>query len=102
MLATYRAVNAPANLRLAIASDFGQALRDPSPQHFGRQYVGGWEARNLRMVANIRVAFREHPGARVLSIVGASHKPWLDALLGQMQGVDLADAGRVLGAAAPR
>lgn len=102
MLATYRAVNAPANLRLAIVSDFGQALREPSPQHFGRQYVGGWEARNLRMVANIRVAFRERPGARVLSIVGASHKPWFDGLLGQMQGVELVDAGRVLNGAAPR
>lgn len=96
MLATYRAVNSPDYLHLAITADFGQALRDPSPQHFGRQYVGGWEARNLRMVANIRVAFREHPGARVLAIVGSSHKPWFDGLLGQMQGVDLVDAEQVL------
>lgn len=96
MLATYRAVNAPAYLRLAIASDFGQAMRDPSPQQFGRQYVGGWEARNLRMVANIRVAFREHPGARVLSLVGASHKPWFDGLLESMQGVDVVDAEQTL------
>lgn len=96
MLATYRAVNSPDYLRRAISADFGQALRDPSPQHFGRQYVGGWEARNLRMVANIRVTFREHPGARVLAIVGSSHKPWFDGLLGQMQGVDLVDARQVL------
>lgn len=96
MLGTYRAINDPAYLRVAIDADFGQASRDPSPQRFGRQYVGGWEARNLRMVANIRVAFREHPGARVLSVVGASHKPWFDGLLGQMQGVDIVDAGTVL------
>ncbi len=96
MLATYRAVNSPDYLRQAIAADFGQALRDPSPQHFGRQYVGGWEARNLRMVANIRVAFRERAGAHVLAVVGSSHKPWFDGLLGQMQGVDLVDAQQVL------
>ncbi len=96
MLATYRAVNSPEVLRLAIAADFGQALRDPSPQRFGRQYVGGWESRNLHMVANVHVAFRDRPGARVLSIVGSSHKPWFDSLLGQMQGVDVVDALQVL------
>ena len=96
LLATYRAINAPDYLRPTIDADFGQALRDTSPQRFGRQYVGGWEARNLHMVANIRAAFREQPEARVLSVVGASHKPWFDALLGQMQGVELVDAEQVL------
>lgn len=96
LLGTYRAINAPAYLRGAIDADFGQALRDPSPQRFGRKYVAGWEARNLRMVANIRVAFGGHPGARVLSVVGASHKPWFDVLLGQMQGVDVVDAEQAL------
>ena len=77
-------------------SDFGAAMRDPSPQHYGQLYVAGWETRNLRMVANIRAAFRERPGTRVLSIVGASHKPWFDSLLGQMQGVDVVDAEKLL------
>ena len=75
---------------------FGAATREPSPQHYGRIYVAGWEARNLRMVANIRVAFRERPGARVLAIVGSSHKPWFDGLLAQMQGVDIVDVEKVL------
>lgn len=96
MLALYRYINQPEVLQLAIESDFGAALRDPSPQHYGRYYVAGWEARNLRMVANIRAAFRERPGARVLSIVGSSHKPWFDSLLGQMQGVDVVDVEDVL------
>lgn len=95
MLAVYRLVNSPAMLRKAIAVDFGAALREPSPQHYGRQYVASWEARNLRMVASIRVAFRERPGARVLAIVGSSHKPWYDGLLGQMQGVDIVDAEKI-------
>ena len=96
MLALYRFVNQPDVLRRAIESDFGAALRETSAQHYGRLYVAGWEARNLRMVANIRVAFRERPGVRVLSIVGATHKPWFDGLLGQMQGVEIVDAEAVL------
>jgi len=96
VLALYRYVNQPDVLRTAIESDFAAALRDPSPQHFGQLYVAGWEARNLHMVANIRAAFRERPGARVLSIVGATHKPWFDRLLGQMQGVDVVDVEELL------
>jgi Family of unknown function (DUF5694) len=96
MLALYRFVNNPENLRVAIDSDFGAALRDKSPEHYGRIYVAGWETRNLRMVANVHAAFREHPGARVLSIVGSSHKPWFDSLLGQMQGLEVVDAEQVL------
>ena len=96
MLALYRSINAPGNLQTRIESDFAAALRDESPQHFGQRYVAGWEARNLRMVSNIRAAFADRPGSRVLSIVGATHKPWFDALLGQMQGVDIVDVEQVL------
>jgi len=96
MLALYRYANRPDVLRTVVDGDFGSALRDTSPEHYGRLYVAGWETRNLRMVANIREAFRERPGARVLSIVGRTHKPWFDDLLGQMQGVEIVDAGQVL------
>jgi hypothetical protein len=58
--------------------------------------VAGWEIRNLCMVANVRETFRERPGARVLSIVGASHEPWFDHWLGQLQGVNIVDTAEVL------
>jgi hypothetical protein len=96
MLRLYRYINDPATLKIAIEGDFGAALYENSPQQYGRLYVAGWETRNLRMVANIHAAFRESPGARVLSIVGSSHKPWFDSLLGQMQGVDIVDTEKVL------
>ncbi|MGH8371408.1 MAG: DUF5694 domain-containing protein, partial [Gammaproteobacteria bacterium] len=96
-LGLYRYVNSPGWQQTEIEVDFGAALKDKSPQHYGQLYVGSWEARNLRMASNVRVAFREHPGARVLCIVGASHKPWYDKLLGLMQGVDMVDAEKVLG-----
>lgn len=97
MLALYHFINTPAAEQTMAEIDFAAALRDPSPQHYGQQYVAGWEIRNLRMVANVRTTFADHPGARVLAVVGASHKPWFDSLLGQMQGVDIVDVQQVLG-----
>ncbi|MGB6142810.1 MAG: DUF5694 domain-containing protein [Rhodanobacter sp.] len=96
MLALYRFINRPEVLRRQIDADMGAAMRDESPGHLARIYAAGWETRNLRMVANVRAAFRERPGARVLCIVGATHKPWFDSLLGQMQGVAIVDAEKVL------
>lgn len=97
LLELYRAINLPASQQLAIAVDFRAALSENSPQHYGYRYVSGWEIRNLRMVSNVRASFAEQPGARVLAVVGAMHKPWLDNLLGQLQGVDIVDAEKVLG-----
>lgn len=97
MLALYRHINRAEVLQAKVEADFAAALADPSPQHYGQRYVAGWETRNLRMVAHVRAAFRYRPGARVLSIVGSTHKPWFDTLLGQMQGVDIVDVETVLG-----
>ncbi|MFZ2989216.1 DUF5694 domain-containing protein [Ideonella sp.] len=96
VLALYRGYNQPAALRAFVEADFRDALREPSAQRFGRQYVAWYEVRNLRMVANIRAAFGNVPGARVLNIVGASHKPYYDHYLQQMSDVKLVDAQAVL------
>lgn len=96
MLQFYRVLNTPETQITFIGSDFGLALNDPSTERFGRQYVAWNEARNLRMVANIRVAFGNNPGAHVLNIVGASHKAYFDAYLGMMSDVELVDAQSVL------
>jgi hypothetical protein len=96
LLPLYRYVNDPGYLRVLTDVNVKAALRAKSPQGYPQMWVAGWETRNLRMVANIRESFREHPAARVLSIVGASHKPWFDAWLGQMQGVDVVDVEGVL------
>ncbi|ASN00957.1 DUF5694 domain-containing protein [Xanthomonas citri] len=97
LLELYRAINLPASQQLAIAVDFRAALSEDSPEHYGYRYVSGWEIRNLRMVSNVRASFAEQPGARVLAVVGAMHKPWFDHWLGQLQGVDIVDAAQVLG-----
>ncbi|KRG44054.1 hypothetical protein ARC20_08835 [Stenotrophomonas panacihumi] len=95
-LSIYRAINQPSSLQVYAEVNANAALRAVSAEHYPQMWVNGWEIRNLRMVANILQVVREKPGARVLSIVGVSHKPWFDAWLGQMQGVDVGDVEQVL------
>lgn len=96
LLPLYRYINSPESMRIHAESNVLPMMRAKSAQGYPQIWVGGWEVRNLRMVANIRETFRERPGARVLSIVGASHKPWFDDWLGQLQGVEIVNAGDVL------
>ena len=96
MLALYRYINSPGMLHVNIEVDFAAALKEPSENHDGRRYVAWWETRNLRMVSNIRAAFARAPGAHVLAIVGASHKPYFDAYLGMMHDVEVVDTSRWL------
>jgi hypothetical protein len=96
LLPLYRHLNETESLRISADGNVRAAMRAKSPESYPQIWVAGWETRNLRMVANIRETFRERPGARVLTIVGATHKPWLDGWLGQLQGVDIVDVQGVL------
>ena len=66
------------------------------PNDVGRKWLALWETRNLHMVGHIRRVTTQHPGGRVLVIVGSSHKPFFDAYLRQMMGVKVVDAQAVL------
>jgi hypothetical protein len=48
------------------------------------------------MIANIRHAFAHKPDARVLVIVGSTHKGYFDAYLNMMQDVRIVDAMQFL------
>lgn len=96
MLALYRSLNAKGGVDQALRGDFAAAIAASTPAQSGRQYFGWWEVRNLRMVANIRAAFAARPGARVLNVVGASHKPWYDFHFAAMPDVAVVDAAKVL------
>jgi hypothetical protein len=96
ILALYRLMNEPETQRATIASDMGRNASFSSPELYGRQYVAWWETRNLRIVANIRATLQHDPQARVLSIIGATHKGYLDAYLDMMQDVRLIDAEQFL------
>lgn len=96
LLPLYRFINDPERLRVVAEGNVAATMRAKSPDGYPQIWVAGWEIRNLRMVANIRETFRERPGARVLTIVGATHKPWFDEWLGQLQGVDMVNVVEVL------
>lgn len=96
VLTLYRFLNAPATQQAAVAMDMGANARDATPALWGRQYLAWWETRNLRMVANIRAAAGTRPGARVLAVVGSTHKPYFDAYLDMMQDVAVVDVAGVL------
>ena len=96
LLAMYRAYNAPETAMVAFNSDFGATLVEPSPEGFGRNYLGYWETRNLRMVANMRDVLGQHPCTRMLTIVGASHKGYYEAYLNLMHDVQLVSSYEVL------
>lgn len=97
MLELYRQINRKGGTDSQVRADFGAAMAQQTPELWGRQYVGWWDVRNLRMVANIRAAFAGRPGVRVLNIVGSAHKAWYDLLLAQMADVEVVDAQSVLG-----
>ena len=96
LLDFFRFINMPQTQRAFVSNDFGAALKQDTPALYGRQYVAWYEVRNLRMVANVRAAFGNKPGGRVLNIVGASHKAYYDAYLDMMSDVKLVDAETVL------
>jgi hypothetical protein len=98
MLAYFRHLNRAETQRAYIDIDHRAAVGGGGAGDCGRRYVAWWETRNLRMAANIRAAMGSRPGARVLNIVGASHKPYYDLYLGQMADAVIVDAGAVLAA----
>jgi hypothetical protein len=51
------------------------------PNDAGRSREAAWDERNLRIAANIRRVTAYHPGGKILVIIGAGHKPFLDKLL---------------------
>lgn len=95
-LSTYLEINGPAAGLVDARAQWLIMIDRAYPRGAGRVRMGEWEARNLRMAANIREAAATVPGGRVLVIVGASHKPWLDAYLDMMTDIQIVDARQVL------
>lgn len=95
----YRALNAPETGLADIHGQWRAYLKADLDGDLGRRRLIQWEVRNFRMAAHLREATADAPGSRVLMIVGASHKPWLDRYLAQMHDVEVVRAEEVLGRA---
>lgn len=96
LLSAYRYVNQEKVGRANVKLQSGTLLDADLPDAVGDQWVALWQTRNLHMVGHIQRVIAQHPGERVLVIVGASHKPFFDAYLRQMMGVTVVDAEPVL------
>ena len=92
----YLFLNSEPYQRFVIENDFGLAAATSEDSAVTRHYVAWWQARGLRMAANVIEATGNQPGARVLVIVGASHKAYFDAYLDQMHDIELVSVEEVL------
>jgi len=96
ILAAYRHLNSQKWQRTQMSCDWQRTMNDAESEQYGRKYTLGWQARNLRMVSFIMSAASTKPGGRVLSVVGASHKPYFEAYLDQMHDVEIIDTKTIL------
>jgi hypothetical protein len=96
LLPLYRHKNSDERARAGVEMQWKAMLHARLPDELGRKRVALWETRNLHMVGQIQRMIAQHPGERVLVIVGSSHKPFFDAYLRQMMSVQVVDADTVL------
>jgi hypothetical protein len=97
LLGYYRFLNRADVAEAHVRADQGKAFTTPSEGKHGRRYVAWWETRNLHMAANIRAALGRRPGDRALVIVGATHKPHIEAYLGMMHELRVVPITKLLG-----
>jgi pheromone shutdown protein TraB len=64
-----------------------------------RNRAAMWEARNLAIAARIRAETAAHPGGKVLVVIGAAHRPFIEAYLASMMDVQIVPLSQVLGGA---
>lgn len=73
-------------------------LRSEKMGRVGRQRVAAWEAQNLRMAVAIREATAPIAGGRALLIVGAAHKPFIEAYLRAFTDIEVVSVPAMLDA----
>lgn len=95
-LEAYRRLNDHRIERRLAELEWLGVINRPTEKDVGRKRMAAWEARNLRMAANIRESTARAPGGKVLVIVGATHKLWLESYLGMMSDVEIVSTDHVL------
>lgn len=87
LLPLYRWVNSPEYSALTLDEEWRLFVDRDLPRRPGQARIALWDVRNLAMVSNILRVVSQHPGERVLVIVGVSHKPFFDDYLERSIGV---------------
>ncbi len=96
LMALYLELNSPAHLNKDVAAQWHLFYRTRLKSNLDRARAALWEARNLNIASRIRQAAAVHSGGRVLVVIGAAHKPFLDQYLGQMMDVEVVQLSEVL------
>ncbi|NIN00159.1 MAG: hypothetical protein GTO24_19410 [candidate division Zixibacteria bacterium] len=96
LLRHYLYLNSSQYTSTDVATQWGLFFKTGLPSGLDRSRVALWEVRNLNVASRIRQSTVLYPGKRVLVIVGASHKPFLDAYLSQMMDVQLVNLDEIL------
>ena len=96
LLPHYKYLNSPEYLLMDVDTQWSFFLRTKLPSGLDRYRLTLWEVRNLNIASNIRKATATHNGGRMLVIIGASHKPFLDNYLNQMGDIKLVNVDELL------
>ncbi|RJP38352.1 MAG: hypothetical protein C4547_04570 [Phycisphaerales bacterium] len=97
LVGLYRWINSAEYARADVDAQWHIFLRSRLASGLDRARAAAWEARNLIIAANLRRAIVAHRASRVLVIMGASHRPFLEAYLGQMMDVEIVAPETLLG-----
>lgn len=93
--------NSPRFAELDADAQWFSMLRSTTMGRVGRQRVAAWEAQNLRMAVAVREASAPIAGGRALLIVGAAHKPFIEAYLRSFTDLEIVSVPAMLEAKAP-
>jgi hypothetical protein len=89
LLPHYLLLDEPEQQAADVRAQWDVFLRTRLSSGLDRARLALWDVRNLAIAANVRRASARVPGGRVLVVIGAGHKPFLDALLGSALDVRL-------------
>jgi len=89
LLPLYLRINSPDYLNADVEAQWHLFYRTGLKSQRDVTRAALWEARNLNISSRVSQASAFHPGGRVLVVIGAAHKPFLDQYLSQMMDVEI-------------
>lgn len=89
LLDLYLFVNSNTYMSQDVDVQWDLFLRTNLPSKYDRSRLALWEVRNLHIAARIQRVAAQYPSGKILIIIGASHKAFLDDYLDRMMGIKI-------------
>ncbi|MGD9345172.1 MAG: DUF5694 domain-containing protein [Candidatus Aminicenantes bacterium] len=96
LLPLYVYLNSREYVKRDIENQWQVLFKANLPSGLAHTRIAYWDVRNLGVAANIRRAMALHPGQKMLVVIGASHKGFLDALLAECMDVKVVHLANIL------